>query len=283
MTGTVHLLGLREGPDGGLERYGRWLAGRLAAAGRLDPGGLTFGLRARAGGEVVRTADGCSAEWVAACGRLRWRWAAYVARERAAVARARRVVAISPMVADELARHYGRRDAAVLLNPVFAPAAEPAPAAREGLVFVGHDFHRKGLDLLLEALRQLPDRTVHVLGADRRLAGWRRRAAGLPVRFHGAVEAAPWIAGAALLVHPARYEPYGNVIAEAVAAGTPAVASDGCGAACLLDPGHVWPRAAGPAALAATIRAALRAPRPPRLRPPDPEAHLAALDEVWFG
>ncbi len=255
--------------DGGVERYHRWLA--AAWADRLGPGGVRFALKARFGGEVVRTGDGVSAEWVRACGRSRLRWSRYVRREAAAVREARRVVAISPMVAAELAHHYGRGDATVILNPVLGAPPAPEPRAAGALVFVGHDFRRKGLDWLLAA--RPPGLQVHVVGEG-------RPQAVDGVVFHGPVEAGPWIAGAAALVHPARYEPYGNVVAEAVAAGVPAVASDGTGAACLLEPSHVWRRAEGVAALRRTIERALVAPRPPRRLPPEPAAHLAALEEL---
>lgn len=272
--------------DGGLERYGRWLAGALAARGLLAPDGVRFALRAVDGGDVVRTGDGVSAAWVAACGGWRLRWARRVAAERAAVRAARRVVAISPMVAAELAAWYGRDDARVVLNPVFSAEAPPAREAGGAAVLVGHGLRRKGLDHWLRALPGLPGLVTHVIGADAAPRRWRRLAVRLGVGdrvvFHGAIEAAPWIAGAALLVHPARYEPYGNVVAEAVAAGVPAVVSDACGAACLLDPTHVWARSSGPSGLAAVARGALVRPSPPRAAPPTPEAHLEALLEAVF-
>ncbi len=265
--------------DGGVERYHRWLAS--AWADRLADDGVPFALKARLGGEVVRTGDGVSAAWVEATGRSRVRWARHVRRERAAVRAARSVVAISPMVAAEIARHYGRSGGVhVVLNPVMSRPATPERRAAGGVLFVGHGFRRKGLDHWLAAIERL-GLAGHVVGADRRLARWRRHApAG--VHFHGAVDAAPWIAGAAVLVHPARYEPYGNVVAEAVAAGTPVVASDACGAACLLHPAHVWSPTEGIEALVARIRGALDAPRPVSRRPPGRDEHLAALSAAVF-
>ena len=275
---------------GGVERYGEWLAGALCGCGRLSADGLRFALKARHGGDAVRCGDGVSAEWVRACRRSRWRWARHVEQERRAVHAARRVIAISPMVARELAAHYGREDARVVLNPVFSgdlsATHAPESAARRHVVFVGHGFHRKGLDHWLRACRHLSDVKTHVIGADAHLNRWRANATKLGVgdrvRFHGPVEAAPWIRDAAVLVHPARYEPYGNVIAEAVAMGTPSVASDACGAACLLDPTHIWPRTDGDQALVRCVELALKDPRPPRRRPPTAEAHLAQLDAALF-
>lgn len=264
---------------GGVERYGAWLQAALAA--RDLTGGPTFALKARSGAEIVRTGDGVSAAWVAATGRSAWRWRRHVARERAAVLAARRVIALSPMVAAELAAHYGRADATVLLNPLLGPPPPPSPVTAGALVFVGHGFHRKGLDAWLAALAALPDRAGHVVGDDAHPGRWRRlaRRHNLLDRltFHGAVDAGPLIAGAAVLVHPARYEPYGNVVAEAVAAGVPAVASAATGAACLLHPDHVWPPATGVDGLLDRVRLALAAPRPPRQTPPSADDHLDAL------
>lgn len=171
------------------------------------------------------------------------------------------------MVASELALWYGRADAKVVLNPLLATPVQAAPN-RTGAVFVGHGFHRKGLD-----------RAIAVSGPDLPLTvvGHGRDAQRPWVRYVGAADARPYIARAELLLHPARYEPYGNVVAEAVAAGTPAVVSDATGAACLLDPAHVWRQASGLAGLRTVIEGVRRNPRPPVRRPPSADAHLDAL------
>lgn len=271
---------------GGLERYSAWLA--EAWAHRLDPSGLQFGTRARLGGEVVRLADGVSLAWAEAMGLGGWqrlRHRRLFAAEAQALTAARAVVAISPMVAADLARWHGRTDAAVVLNPVFAAPAPAANAATE-LVFVGHGFARKGLDFLLNALQGVPGVDLTVVGHDRTLPRWRRaaRRAGIGhrVRFVGPQAAGPWVAGARLLVHPARYEPYGNAVAEAVTWGVPVVASDRTGAACLLDPAQVWRLDAGAAALAVSITQALCGPRAPLQQPPSAAEHLAALARVLW-
>lgn len=258
---------------GGAERYAAWLRGALQASGLLDAQAPTLAIKARSGGPLLRCADGVSAAWVARCGRSRLRWWRHVVRERRAIRRADRVIAIAPLIANELAAWYGRRDAAVVLNPLLASPAPPAPR-RAGAVFVGHGFHRKGLDRAL-AVTSL-DLPLTVVGAGRGPA--------LPwVRYVGAVDARPYIAGAALLIHPARYEPYGNVVAEAVAAQIPAVVSDATGAACLLHPDHVWAEASGEIGLRRVVERVLRDPRPPVRQPPSADAHLDALFAALFG
>lgn len=280
----VQLVGARPatGPRaGGVERYAAWLAGALGP--RLGMGGLRFAVRARAEAPVVRAADGCSAAWVAACGKSRLRWARHVAAERAVLGAARRIVAISPLVAADLARHYGL-ESEILLNPVFAPRASEARRDRD-LLFAGHGFDRKGLSAALAVVARLPDAHLTVVGRDGRPDRWRRRAARLGVAhrvdFVGPAPLGPWLARAGVLLHPARYEPYGNVVAEAVVAGVPAVVSAATGAACLLHADHVWMAAEGVEGLVARVEAARRRPRAPGRRPPSPAEHLAALGRVW--
>lgn len=281
---SVQLVGARPatGPHaGGVERYAAWLAGALGP--RLVDGGLRFAVRARAEAPVVRAADGCSAAWVAACGKSRLRWARHVAAERAVLRAADHVIAISPRVAADLARYYGV-DAQILLNPVFVAPAPAAPRDRD-LLFAGHGFDRKGLVAALAVVARLPGAHLTVVGRDGRPDRWRRRAARLGVAdrvdFVGPAPVGPWIARASVLLHPARYEPYGNVVAEAVAAGLPAVVSAATGAACLLHADHVWAADEGVDGLAARVEAARRAPRAPALAPPSPAEHLAALDRLW--
>jgi glycosyltransferase involved in cell wall biosynthesis len=253
------------------------LRAALLARGLLDSSAPTLAIKARDGGAWLRCADGVSAAWVQACGRSRLRWWRYVRRERRAIEAADRVIAISPMVHAELARWYGRMDAATVINPILTPPATRAlpdealrdgAQRRQGAVFVGHGFWRKGLDRAIAA--RPAGMPLTVVGADR----------GPPhpnVRYVGALDAAPFIAQAEVLLHPARYEPYGNVVAEAVAAGTPAVVSDATGAACLLDPRHVWTQSTGIDGLRGIIEAVLRDPRPPARQPPSGDAHVDAL------
>jgi glycosyltransferase involved in cell wall biosynthesis len=100
---------------------------------------------------------------------------------------------------------------------------------------------RKGFDTLFAAWQTLcRDRSwdcdLQVAGAGRELDAWRTRArdAGLEdrMRFLGFRDDVPALVAAAdVLVHPARYEPYGLAVHEALCAGVPAIVSRTAGVA----------------------------------------------------
>ncbi len=153
----------------------------------------------------------------------------------------------------------------------YAPAVG-APKVRGRIVFVGRAERRKGLGVLLQAFTLLRERAPHatlvVAGATRRqMLETDRNGTGLPVDLAG-VEALGWVAdeekiahlGAAeILCAPSlAAESFGIVLAEAMAAGVPVVASD--------LPGY---------------RAVLRDGQAGRLTPPgDPVALADALYDV---
>lgn len=176
------------------------------------------------------------------------RAAALVASERAALARAVRVVVTSPATAATLVRDFAvPEDRLVVAEPGTAPAprASGSPeGAPPALLAVGAISPRKGYDVLIAALARLAGRdwTLTVVGPTDRdpatVAALRMQAAeaGLSdrVRFAGAVDDAArdaLYAGADLFVSASLYEGYGMVLAEALARGLPLVASTGGAAA----------------------------------------------------
>jgi glycosyltransferase involved in cell wall biosynthesis len=111
------------------------------------------------------------------------------------------------------------------------------PGDRPQALFVGAlGDERKGLDLLIDAWTRLAagrarfDADLNVVGRGRQLAHWRdlvsARNLGERVRFLGFRTDVPRLLQSAdLLVAPARYEPYGLAVHEAICCHTPAIAS----------------------------------------------------------
>ena len=161
--------------------------------------------------------------------------------------RAHGVVAVSHGVADDLAQAAGipRGRITAIYNPVIgadfaARAAGPAPhpwlaeTAAPVFVFAGRLTAQKDPLLLLQAfalLRQSADARLILLGEGPLLPTLQAEADRLglagAVLFAGfQANPLPWIAHAAGLVLASRYEGLGNVLVEALACGTPVVATD---------------------------------------------------------
>jgi len=107
-------------------------------------------------------------------------------------------------------------------------------------LFVGSGYERKGLDRVLEALPA--SCWLLVVGKDKHENRYRqlaeRRGIAGRVRFIGAQrEVRPYYGAADVFVFPTRYEPFGNVILEAMACGLPVITTNDCGAADLLEEG----------------------------------------------
>ena len=161
--------------------------------------------------------------------------------------RAHGLVAVSRGVADDLAQVAGipRRRITAIYNPVIGPdfaarsaGSAPHPWLADGeaptFVFAGRLTDQKDPLLLLEAfalLRQSGQARLVLLGEGPLLATLRaeaaRRGIAEAVLFAGfQANPLPWIAHATGLVLSSRYEGLGNVLIEALACGTPVVATD---------------------------------------------------------
>lgn len=106
------------------------------------------------------------------------------------------------------------------------------------LLFLGSDFHNKGLDRALRALAALPEpllRATRLLavGADRPRRPSRLAAQlGVAERVRiepGRTDIGALLAAADLLIHPARRELGGLVLLEAMVAGIPTICTSACG------------------------------------------------------
>ena len=99
-------------------------------------------------------------------------------------------------------------------------------------LFVGHNFQRKGLDILLEALSLLRSKNFHlsIVGQDKNINSYKTLARRLKlesqVTFFGAVPSSrPYYLAADALVVPSMYDPFANVTVEALALGLFVVSS----------------------------------------------------------
>jgi len=153
----------------------------------------------------------------------------------------RRVIALSHQGAAEISDLYkfprSRIDVIYLgvdLNR-FHPASETRADTWFNLLFVGTGWERKGLGFAIRALQHLPDRVrLSVYGKDRvahYFALARRCGVEKRVTFCGVTSEMPTVYRQShLLLHPAIYEPFGNVCLEALASGLPVVVSRTTGA-----------------------------------------------------
>lgn len=99
--------------------------------------------------------------------------------------------------------------------------------------FVSASHKRKGLDILLKTFELLKEEDVLLL-----IAGYPDVKTDLPnVRFLGFLSSPELIYHLAdFTLHPARYEPFGQIISESLACGTPVFVSDRVGAKEIVTP-----------------------------------------------
>ncbi len=144
-------------------------------------------------------------------------------------------ITAAPEAAQSVARLSGIATT-VIPNCVDIPVMPPRAARDDNqlrLLFLGRLHPKKGVDLLLHALAQLPSYArldVYGTGAPDYVASLRAEAApyGHRVRFHGYVEGeakAAAFANADLFVLPSHSENFGIAVAEALAHGVPVVTS----------------------------------------------------------
>jgi UDP-glucose:(heptosyl)LPS alpha-1,3-glucosyltransferase len=223
--------------------------------------------------DVYRAGDGVHREWLrqrmrtlGIFGRLRIFLSPYhhyvKAAERALFRspRLRAVICNSHRVKSEIQRYFAvpEHKLHVIYNGVDVQAFSPelkrhrAPLRKQFSIpqdaalflFVGSGFERKGVRMVLEAMAQLPlNAYLIVVGKDKRIKKFLHQAKALKiedrVRFVGVQsDVKPFYGAADALVLPTLYDPFPNVVLEAMAAGLPVITSIQCGAAELIEHGR---------------------------------------------
>jgi UDP-glucose:(heptosyl)LPS alpha-1,3-glucosyltransferase len=256
-----------------------WLA-------RSEGADLTLGFARVVGADVLRSGGGAHVSYLRAARRWRGRlgaasmWASPYHRVQMNVERRgfrhpalRRAIAVSNFVRHDLEQQFGLKTGktVTIYNGVdlerFAPLTDTEARVRirqrlglsastPVVMFVGNGFGRKGLASMLEAwptLRTSPH--LLIVGNDRAAASYERLAARLAigdrVSFLGAQPRVEDLLHAAdVLALPSFFEPFGNVVMEAMACGLPALTSACSGVAELMpaelqefivnDPSDPW-------------------------------------------
>lgn len=222
--------------------------------------------------DVYRAGDGVHREWLAqrarALGKLGrlgqrisfYHWYTCRAERRLFLSpRLRAVICNSNMVKNEIVRHFGVSDEKLRViysgidTGIYHPdlrrhrsdvrARYGIPETATLFLFIGSGFARKGLAALLEAFATLAaEAHLLVVGRDKHSGRYEAQAARLGlsgrVQFLGSQpDVKPFYGAADGLVLPTLYDPFPNVVLEAMASGLPVVTSTKCGAAELVDSG----------------------------------------------
>ena len=162
--------------------------------------------------------------------------------ERHSFARARAVVTMTPSAAVDFSNRFDLPELRLIHGWVDTEAFTPVqnarvPNAKVGILIVGNNSRRKGMDLLPLLRKQLSDRfSITVVGGLR--AKWREMFPD--VIFKTGLSQAELIAeyqAADILVSLSRDEGFGYTALEAMACGKPVVAFDVTGIRDVVDPG----------------------------------------------
>lgn len=223
--------------------------------------------------DIYRAGDGVHAEWLQQRARVLapatrfaqrlnpyHRYLLSTERQLFTGARLKAVICNSRMVKHEIMHRFGTAPEKlhVIYNGVDLEVFHPRLAEHRSAVrarhnipqdavlflFVGSGFERKGASALLDALARLPANAYAlIVGRDRRAAKYeaQAKALGLTTRaiFVGSQsDVKPYYGAADAFVLPTLYDPFPNVIVEALASGLPVVTSTKSGGAELIDVGR---------------------------------------------
>ena len=158
-----------------------------------------------------------------------------------------RVLPNSELVRTDLIKHYP--EVATHLGPIAYPGvivSNEAPLRNVGsrtIGFIGKEWKRKGLPQAIKIFEEIyrsdPSARFLVAGAD--VEEVQPLFTGLPDGSYdllGWMEPSEFFGKINTLIHPAKDEPFGMVVAEALESGVPVVISDVCGVASHLNDHH---------------------------------------------
>ncbi len=242
------------------------------AAARRGGTDLVLSFARTIGADVMRSGGGAHSsylraarKWHGAFGPFAMRLSPYhrvqmlVERRGFGDRRLRRAIAVSKLVRADLIREFALppEKTVTLYNGVdlerFRPASDSSirdmirgkfaiPTSAKVVIFVGNGFARKGLGFLIEAWPLVAGGAfLLVVGADRDVLKYERRARelniGARVIFAGPQPSVETLFNAAdAFAMPSLFEPFGNVVMEAMAAGLPVMTSAFSGVSELVPP-----------------------------------------------
>lgn len=117
------------------------------------------------------------------------------------------------------------------------------PESAPVFIFVGSGFERKGVIQAIKAIPELPNNThLLIVGKDKKIKRYQNLCKQLgiskQVHFLGVQkDVGPYYGAADALVFPTRYEPFSNVVLEALASGLPVITTQQCGGGELIKNG----------------------------------------------
>jgi UDP-glucose:(heptosyl)LPS alpha-1,3-glucosyltransferase len=225
-----------------------------------------------AGCDIYRAGDGVHREWLKQRARVLPMWSRllqaispyhlyikHAERELFTSPLLKAVICNSEMVKQEVQRWFGVADdklhviySGVNLNE-FHPdmrrhradvrTRHAIPSQATLFLFVGSGFERKGVAILIEAMAALPQAYLLVVGHDKNLSTYQRYAQRLGVAerivFAGPRPDVKAYYGAAdAFALPTLYDPFPNVVLEAMASGLPVITSTKSGGAEIVEAGR---------------------------------------------
>ena len=244
-----------------------WFARAAGAMARREGADLVLSFARIVDADILRSGGGAHSsyvraarQWQSRSARIAMRVSPYhrvqmlIERRGFASPRLKRAIAVSDLVRDDLMRTFALAPpkAITLYNGVeldrFFPAHDAderiairremgVTDSRPAVMFVGNGFARKGLRFLIEAWTTVnPEARLIVVGADQAAASYERLARRLSlndrVKFLGqSSNVERLMRGADAFALPSLFEPFGNVVLEAMASGVPALTTTFCGVA----------------------------------------------------